>query len=88
MDINQNQCPNKNDLMLAIKNQPELDNRTIGDEELNLDTLEDTSANSTGIKIQEKSNWTTISSPQKYLDTKSQFRKTAIIIKYYTSQFD
>lgn len=56
MDINQNQCPNKNDLMLAIKNQPELDNRTIGDEELNLDTLEDTSANSTGIKIQEKSN--------------------------------
>ena len=47
MDADQNQCSNKNNLMLTIKDKTELDNSNIGDRKLNLNTIENTSVANT-----------------------------------------
>ena len=47
MDADQNQCSNKNNLMLTIKDKTELGNSNIGDGKLNLNTVENTSVANT-----------------------------------------
>ena len=48
--MDQNQCSNKNDLMLAIKNKEQLDNSKIGDGKQILNSAENTSENSNATK--------------------------------------
>ena len=56
--MNQNQCFNKNDLMLTIKNKTELNNSKIGDGKQILNTVVNTSENSNATKTPENSNGT------------------------------
>ena len=58
MDMDQNQCSNKNELMLTIKNKTELNNSKIGDGKQILNTVVNTSENSNATKTPENSNGT------------------------------
>ena len=53
--MDQNQCSNKNQLMLTIKNKREVDNSKIGDGKQILNTVVNTSENSNATKTQENS---------------------------------
>ena len=53
--MDQNQCSNKNELMLTIKNKTELNNSKIGDGKQILNTVVNTSENSNATKTQENS---------------------------------
>ena len=88
MVMDQNQCSNKNELMLTIKNKTELDNSKIGDGKQILNTVVNTSENSNATKIQENPNRTITVFPLKCIETENQFQKTPVIIKKYTSQSD
>ena len=86
--MDQNQCSNKNQLMLTIKNKREVDNSKIGDGKQILNTVVNTSENSNATKTPENWNGTITVFPQKCIETENQFQKNQVKIKNYTSQPD
>ena len=83
-----NQCSNKNDLILTIKNKTELDNSKIRDWKQILNTAENTSEKLNATNTKENPNRTITVLPRKCIEIEKQFQKTPVIIKNYTSQPD
>ena len=74
--MDQNQCANKNKLMLTIKNKRELDNSKIGDGKQILNTVVNTSENSNATKIQEISSKGGISKKRTPYKADTSIRRT------------
>ena len=85
MDMDQNQCSNKSELMLTIRNKTELRNSKVGDGKQILNSVVNTSENSNDTK--ENSNRTIGFSTKMHRDGKA-VSKNSSYNNIYTSQPD